>query len=135
LVKKDVSVLNFFTDLGKALNDISGALFLNTGEGTAILTSSDVDIPVSTQPDENGIYTVVSNFGDFLIVSEVQDITKTVRASDPNSYVIVGMGSGHGVGASQYGTLHLAKAGATYDQIVRAYYIGTEIVNIKDFFN
>lgn len=134
LVKKDVSVLNFFTDLGKALNDISGALFLNTGEGTAILTSSDVDIPVSTQPDENGIYTVVSNFGDFLIVSEVQDITKTVRASDPNSYVIVGMGSGHGVGASQYGTLHLAKAGATYDQIVRAYYIGTEIVNIKEFF-
>ena len=134
LTKKDVSMLNFFTDLGKALSDISGALFVNTREGTAILTSSDVDIPVSTQPDENGIYTVVSSFGDFLIVSEVQDITKTVTASDPNSYVIVGMGSGHGVGASQYGTLHLAKAGATYEQIVRAYYIGSEIVSIKDFF-
>ena len=77
----------------------------------------------------------MSSFGNFLIVSEVQDITKTVKASDPNSYVIVGMGSGHGVGASQYGTLHLAKAGATYDQIVRAYYSGTRIVNIKDYFN
>ena len=134
LTKKDVSMLNFFTDLGKALSDVSGALFVNTREGTAILTSSDIDIPVSTLPDENGIYTVVSNYGDFLIVSEVQDITKTVTASDPNSYVIVGMGSGHGVGASQYGTLHLAKAGATYDQIVRAYYIGSEIVSIKEFF-
>lgn len=135
MVKRDVSVLNFFTDLGRALRDVSGALFIKTKNGTATLTDTSVDIPVSTLPDENGRYTVVSNFGDFLVVSEVQDITKTVTASDPNSYVIVGMGSGHGVGASQYGTLHLAKAGATYDQIVRAYYIGTEIVNIKDFFN
>ena len=133
--KKDVSLLNFFTDLGRALSDVSGALFIKTKDGTATLTDAGVDIPVSTTPDENGRYTVVSNFGNFLVVSEVQDITKTVTASDPNSYVIVGMGSGHGVGASQYGTLHLAKAGATYDQIVRAYYIGTEIVNIKDFFN
>jgi stage II sporulation protein D len=45
------------------------------------------------------------------------------------------MGYGHGVGASQYGVLQLAKAGATYDQIVRAYYAGTQIVNIKDYFN
>ena len=133
-VKKDVSVLNYFTDLGRALSDVSNALFVKTKSGTATLTSSDVDIPVSTLPDEYGRYTVVSSFGDFLVVSEVQDITKTVRASNPNSYVIVGMGSGHGVGASQYGTLHLAKAGATYDQIVRAYYIGSEIVSIKDFF-
>ena len=134
MAKKDVSLLNFFTDLGRALSDVSSALFIKTKDGTAALTDGDIDIPVSTLPDEYGRYTVVSSFGDFLVVSEVQDITKTVRASDPNSYVIVGMGSGHGVGASQYGTLHLAKAGATYDQIVRAYYIGTEIVSVKDFF-
>ncbi len=132
--KADVSLLNFFTDIGKALEDASSALFAKTQDGTAVLTASDIDIPVSTMPDADGYYTIVSNFGDFLVVSEVRDIIETVKASDPDNYVIAGMGYGHGVGASQYGTLHLAKAGATYDQIVRAYYTGTEIVNIKDYF-
>ncbi len=132
--KTDVSLLNFFTDIGKALGDASSALFAKTQEGTAVVTASDIDIPVSTMPDAEGYYTIVSNFGDFLVVSEVRDVFETIKASDPDNYVIAGMGYGHGVGASQYGTLHLAKAGATYDQIVRAYYVGTEIVNISDFF-
>ena len=132
--KTDVSLLNFFTDFGKALDDASSALFAKTQDGTAVLTASDIDIPVSTIPDSEGYYTIVSNYGDFLIVSDVRDVFETVKASDPNNYVIAGMGYGHGVGASQYGTLHLAKAGATFDQIVRAYYVGTEIVNIGDFF-
>lgn len=134
IAKKDVSLLNFFTDIGQALEDASGALFAKTQDGTAVLTASDVDIPVSTMPDANGYYTVVSNFGDFLIISEVRDISVTIKASNPDNYVIAGMGYGHGVGASQYGTLHLAKAGATYDQIVRAYYTDTEIVSIGEFF-
>ena len=134
VTKTDVSLLNFFTDIGKALDDASSALFAKTQDGTAVLTADDVDIPVSTIPDENGYYTIVSNFGDFLIVSEVRDVFVTVKASNPDNYVIAGMGYGHGVGASQYGTLHLAKAGATYSQIVRAYYPGTEIVNIGEFF-
>ncbi len=134
IAQTEVSLLSFFTDLGQALSDASNALFVKTGEGTATLTATEEEIPVSTMPDANGYYTIVSNFGDFLVVSEVRDITETIKASDSSSYVIAGMGYGHGVGASQYGTLHLAKAGATYDQIVRAYYVGTEIVNIKDFF-
>lgn len=132
----DISLLSFMTDLGQALSDASKALFVKTGEGVATLTPIEVgEIPVSTMPDADGYYTIVSNFGDFLVVSEVRDITETIKASNKNNYVIAGMGYGHGVGASQYGVLHLAKAGATYEQIVRAYYSGTEIVNIKDYFN
>ncbi|MBQ4140054.1 MAG: SpoIID/LytB domain-containing protein [Clostridia bacterium] len=133
-VKGEISLLNFFTDIGKAIDDASAALFAKTKDGTAVLTASDVDIPVSTMPDANGYYTIVSNFGDFLIISEVRDIVDTIKAGDPDNYVLAGMGRGHGVGASQYGILHLAKAGATYDQIIRAYYVGTEIVNIGEFF-
>ncbi|MBR4062905.1 MAG: SpoIID/LytB domain-containing protein [Clostridia bacterium] len=132
----DISLLSFMTDLGQALSDASKALFVKTGEGVATLTPIEVgEIPVSTMPDADGYYTIVSNFGDFLVVSEVRDITETIKASNKNNYVIAGMGYGHGVGASQYGVLHLAKAGATYEQIVRAYYSGTQIVNIKDYFN
>lgn len=134
IARTDVSMLNFFTDLGKAIDDASSALFAKTQDGTAVFTAEDVNIPVSTVPDANGYYTIVSNYGDFLVVSEVRDVIDTIKASDPDNYVIAGMGYGHGVGASQYGTLHLAKAGATYDQIVRAYYIGTEIVDIGEFF-
>ena len=134
IAKANTSFLNFFTDIGKALEDASSALFAKTQEGTAVLTADDIDIPVSTMPDSEGYYTIVSNFGDFLIISEVRDVMQTVKASNPDNYVIAGMGYGHGVGASQYGTLHLAKAGATYNQIVRAYYPGTEIVNIGEFF-
>ncbi|MGM9643139.1 MAG: SpoIID/LytB domain-containing protein [Eubacteriales bacterium] len=132
--KTDVSSLSFFTDLGTALKDAANALFVKTEEGTATITGADVDIPVSTMPDENGYYTVVSNFGDFLIVSEVQDIYQTITASSPDNYVIAGMGYGHGVGASQYGILHLAKAGATYDQILRAYYHNITIESTHDYF-
>ncbi len=130
----DVSSLSFLTDLGTALKDAASALFVKTGEGTATFTSADIDIPVSTMPDENGYYTVVTNFGDFLIVSDVRDIYKTVTASSSGNYVIAGMGYGHGVGASQYGILHLAKAGATYDQILRAYYRDTQITYTYDYF-
>lgn len=132
--KTDVSSLSFFTDLGAALKDAASALFVQTESGTATITGADIDIPVSTMPDENGYYTIVSNFGDFLVVSEVRDIYKTIKASNPNNYVIAGMGYGHGVGASQYGILHLAKAGATYDQILRAYYQNTTIVSTHDYF-
>ena len=135
IAETDISLLSFMTDLGQALSDASKALFIHTGNGVATLTPVEAgEIPVSTMPDAEGYYTIVSNFGDFLVVSDVRDVTETIKASNKNNYVIAGMGYGHGVGASQYGVLHLAKAGATYDQIVRAYYAGTQIVNIKDYF-
>jgi stage II sporulation protein D len=42
-------------------------------------------------------------------------------------FTIRGAGFGHGVGMSQYGALGFAKHGATYDQILRHYYTGTEL--------
>ena len=38
-------------------------------------------------------------------------------------------GYGHGVGMSQYGANGMAKEGYTYDQILKYYYNGIEIVN------
>ncbi len=42
--------------------------------------------------------------------------------------VIVTKGYGHGVGMSQYGANELAKIGYTYDEILKHYYSGIEIV-------
>lgn len=41
-------------------------------------------------------------------------------------------GYGHGVGMSQYGALGMAKEGYTYQEILKHYYRGVEIVNLKN---
>ena len=47
--------------------------------------------------------------------------TKTITA-DENTFIFAGKGWGHGVGISQYGTLDLANAGATAEQILNLYF-------------
>ena len=47
-----------------------------------------------------------------------------------DSVTITTKGYGHGVGMSQYGALGMAKEGYTYDEILKHYYIGTEIKKI-----
>lgn len=42
-------------------------------------------------------------------------------------FVISGRGYGHGVGMSQYGAYGMAKAGYSYDEILRHYYTGVEL--------
>ena len=44
------------------------------------------------------------------------------------TYVINGTGSGHHVGMSQSGAYGMAKEGFTYDQILKFYYTGTDVV-------
>ena len=43
--------------------------------------------------------------------------------------VIEGRGFGHGVGMSQWGALAMARQGRSYDQILRHYYRGVELVS------
>lgn len=47
----------------------------------------------------------------------------------PNLFMFIGRGWGHGTGMSQWGARYLAKTGKTYNEILRHYYPGTEIVN------
>ena len=47
-----------------------------------------------------------------------------------NNIIISTVGYGHGVGMSQYGAEGMARAGYTYDQILKYYYTGVEIKKI-----
>ena len=51
----------------------------------------------------------------------------TLQASD-SALVFSTMGYGHGVGLSQYGARELALEGKTFDEILKWYYKGTEIL-------
>jgi len=46
-----------------------------------------------------------------------------------NSFTITTYGYGHGVGMSQYGADYMARQGSKYDEILKHYYTGVEIVD------
>lgn len=54
--------------------------------------------------------------------------TKVATASNPNNFVFVGKGWGHGAGLSQYGARDLGLLGYDYEHIINAYFSGVDIV-------
>ena len=54
--------------------------------------------------------------------------TKIATASNPNNFIFVGKGWGHGAGMSQYGAKDLADLGYDYEHIINAYYTNVDIV-------
>lgn len=133
VIVSDAAGFNFLTDLGTAIKDGSSTLHIYTGNGIAQIIGGDIDIPMSTEPDANGNYTVVSNYGTFLIVNQLKQVKKTHYASSSSAFAIVGKGMGHGVGMSQFGASDLGEAGATASQILLAYFPGTTVSNYFDF--
>lgn len=55
-------------------------------------------------------------------------VTKVDGPGEERAFVFLGRGWGHGVGMCQNGSYGMALAGRTYDQILRHYYTGIEIV-------
>ena len=50
------------------------------------------------------------------------------RAAASSGYTFSGHGWGHGVGMSQYGAKGMAEAGFTYEEIIKHYFTGVEII-------
>ena len=55
-------------------------------------------------------------------------MNKRYSGSTVSSYTFTGRGWGHGVGMCQYGAFGLAKMGVKYDEIIRHYYTGVDVV-------
>ncbi len=71
-----------------------------------------------------------STISDKFVVSDGNTSkTHTTQKSDadPNTFVFIGEGWGHGVGMSQYGAKGMAEAGFGYEEILTHYYTGTHI--------
>lgn len=62
------------------------------------------------------------------------EITSSIGESmvlGPASFVFNGKGYGHGVGMSQHGAMEMAKLGFNYEDIIKHYYSGVDIININ----
>ncbi len=49
----------------------------------------------------------------------------------PTTFIFNGVGYGHGVGMSQYGAMEMAKLGYNYEDIIKYYYTGVDIIKIN----
>ena len=96
--------------------------------------SDDLNIQIKNTPSTGRIKQLTINGTDFTgnqvysalgLRSTFFDIQKVGTNIQVNT-----KGFGHGVGMSQYGALAMAKKGYTYDQILKHYYQGVEIVKI-----
>ena len=55
-------------------------------------------------------------------------VTRVDGTGEEKDFVFLGRGWGHGVGMCQNGAFGMALAGQTYEQILRHYYTGIDIV-------
>ena len=47
-----------------------------------------------------------------------------------DGFIFTVIGNGHGVGMSQYGADYMARLGSSYEEILKHYYTGVEIIDI-----
>ncbi len=81
----------------------------------------------------NGIsssYVITASGTSALSSGTEGETTESVPINTPDgTFVISGRGWGHQIGMSQYGALHMAEAGFTYEDIVTFYYDGTQVTS------
>ncbi|AIS51373.1 stage II sporulation protein D [Thermoanaerobacter kivui] len=67
-------------------------------------------------------------------IKEIFNLNSTNFSFDgqKDNIVITVIGYGHGVGMSQYGANAMAKEGKKFDEILKHYYTGVEIIKIED---
>jgi len=56
-----------------------------------------------------------------------------IEKGNDDSIKITTLGNGHGVGMSQWGANYLAKNGGTYEEILKYYYSGVELITIEEY--
>ncbi|MCL2031118.1 MAG: SpoIID/LytB domain-containing protein [Oscillospiraceae bacterium] len=79
---------------------------------------------------QNGELSQMPLGGDLYIrsASGVGELPKPERGGElPGVYVVNGRGNGHNVGMSQWGALHMAEKGFTYQEILTFYYTGVTV--------
>ncbi len=86
---------------------------------------------IKTVEVTNGL-TVLGTDGEITLKEAGYDIPEDAlaRVNDKtnNNFIFIGKGWGHGGGISQWGAMSLSKNGATYDEIIHAYFTDVEIV-------
>ncbi len=88
-----------------------------------INTSYILDDKSNTSPNRNNISRAIGS-------DKTSNIEQALSII-PTTFVFNGKGYGHGVGMSQFGAMEMAKSGYNYEDIIKHYYTGVEIIKIN----
>lgn len=113
------------TSLGKLFSTFENGVKVLTSNGEKLFLPSSAVGVVTADSYKNG--TIES-------ISESYIVTETATATDPNNFIFVGKGWGHGIGLSQWGLYDLAaKFNLKYDEMIRAYCGDVQFVDYEQF--
>lgn len=106
---------------------ISGGETVSQNTAFAISSAgiSEVDLNGASILSSSGITTAPSSVT--VIGADTTAILNSNTVSPSGDFVFSGRGNGHGVGMSQYGAQGMAKAGFTYDAIIKFYFTGVDV--------
>lgn len=140
--EKDYGYINLFdyhvrTSYDQYVSDIDESITVLTSDGEVsyerrdifVISSANAEAFTGEVPDSSA-----SNNEDSYVTETIPDKStgdikyKIAYAENPENFIIVGKGWGHGVGISQYGAYDLAGMGYTAEEILEAYFEGIEIV-------
>lgn len=121
-------------------NEIKSTFFNINKEGTSSSAKTyimdgnsikpiEVNLSNATIIDGRGVKTILKT-GTTTALGEnsAKSITNNY-ATSPTSFTFEGKGYGHGVGMSQYGAMEMAKQGYNFEEILKYYYHGVDIIN------
>lgn len=104
---------------------VKNTVYVASGDKTAV-----VEIGGTAVISKDGISKAPSSV-TVLGAGSQKQINAESSVSSGNEFVFDGRGNGHGVGMSQYGAQGMAKAGFNYEEIIKFYYTGVDVVKYQ----
>ena len=98
------------------------------GTDAEILVKNELNIRYLLCPRNNPITLLKGDTTTFYILPSSYCIFDKTE----NGYLITGGGYGHGIGMSQNAVSNMVQTGMTYDEILKFFYEGSEIINVYE---
>lgn len=114
--------------LGMTYIDNSKPVATVTSQGNnSVVLLSSLDLN-HTEKNDTELSTEISG----AVMGEITTTTISVKAEgDEGNFIFIGRGYGHGVGLSQWGAHDMAELGFLWDDILKAYFPGTQLVDYQ----
>lgn len=127
-VSEEVRNIGTLTEIQVVNRTVGGALssIIIKGTDEEILVNNELNIRYLLSPRSNPITLLMGDTTTFYILPSAFCLFE----KNENGYCIRGGGYGHGIGMSQNSVYNMVCSGMTYEQILKFYYEGAEIINV-----
>lgn len=124
----DLKSTNFSIKSIKSTDNTLKNNYLHVIDGNRDIVS--IDISMATVIDKYGRRKMSTSSNRAMSMNKVEDLSTegTVASNNVSEMIIEGKGFGHGVGMSQYGAKKMAELGYDFEEILKYYYTGIDVL-------